>query len=239
MHISKDGMVNCRAYVAAQTPFQPIRKQIGSAGVVTLDSANSKDRNNVRCYSAGSFVKPEFRRDGVLNAMYDHLDNHGFVVYPADGTVGEKFAQAQSDDAVAFWKKRKARTSETKLVPATDAELWGWNDPMKTPTEMLGMPVREQIRINGYAEPMLLLWEKTYAKYLVQIGAIFLPDRGFRIIGRIKGAGDYDCWDSIAFVDSDNRVVFSSYDTAFDRRLPSGARTVLEKIAREMDKASN
>lgn len=197
-HMAEGSVVNCRAMLAGTSPNEPLRRKVANAGVVCQDRDDGK-RNNIRVYSARSFVEPECRRDGLLNAIYDHLTNHGYVVYPADGSIGDRALQAQSKDAKAFWAARATRTTETKLLPVSDAEFYGWGEYniFAHATEVGGMPVLKENKLHGMPNPLLVLWEKQYAKFTAQVGVTH-GEHGYRTTLNID-AGEWHDWTGFCY----------------------------------------
>lgn len=233
-HTSEGSVVNCRAMLAGTRPTEPLRTKVANVGVVCEDRDDGK-RNNIRVVSWRSFVEPYCRRDGLLNAMYDHLDNHGYVVYPADGSIGQANLQAQSADAKAFWAARKVRTTETKLLPVSEDELHGWGkyNIWANAKQVGDLPVLKSVdKLYGMRSPLLVLWEKQYAKFLAQVGVTF-GEHGYRLTLNID-AGEWHDWTGFCFPyrRSENYLELAYYDVQrFGRFLDvAGIRKALLQV---------
>lgn len=168
--------VICTAFFAANSPFAPLREKVGFVRCVMKGEIYSNN-NNVPVYSDDTKVDALYRRRGLLSAMYNHLDYFGFVVYPADGSIGNKKLQSQSDDAKAFWKNRK----ETNNTIVSERDFYGWDNPFKNANEVFGLPVIEKIDISGYPNKLLVIWNKTFKSGKQNIGFMYDAERGYRV----------------------------------------------------------
>ncbi len=181
--IKNSNGLNTKAYRGATTPFEPLRQIVGAASFYIY----GKD-----VLSANSTVEENCRREGLLEAMYDLVETEGWSVHPADGSVGPYEVQAQSDDAKAFWKTRKKRTTKAALLPCTEDEFHGWDNPYWDAAEVLGRPVHEQIKIAGEKYPMLVLWGHRYTNNEQRVGVIYGRERGYQGAVMIRQAGRHD-----------------------------------------------
>lgn len=232
--VDEPSMVHAHAYVAGTTPFEPNRRKIGVASCTMIDRTYDPERNNVRVYSDKSYVDPEFRRYGVLGAMYDHLGKYGFVVYPASGEIGNAALQAQSDDAKAFWAARQRRP-EAKLIPVGDAEFWGWNSPFGTADEVVGRPVLEKLKLEGNSYPMLVLWQKQYATGGIQrVGVMYDNERGYRPVLMITDR-QLGTMHDFPYVRDDGSIRI--YYANMERKLRPGTASAIRAVETMLDKA--
>lgn len=232
-HRTDGGTVQCHAYAPANSPYEPLRRKVGVASCEMVDRNGEPGRNNVRVYSSKTFVEPEFRRHGLLNAMYDHLDAHGYVVYPANGEIGDNLLQAQTDDAKKFWAARKARASETRLEPTSEAEVHGWGkfNPYANATSFGGLPVIRSENVHGYQYPMLILWEKQYSSGLQSVGIMYDPERGYRCVARFEWVSQGYKDGETDFVYLDGKYIRFSYSRQMEKRMKAGTANVLHKVA--------
>ena len=219
--------VHCNAYVAGKTYKDQNRTKVAVASCTMQDRPHDNTRNNVRVYSDKSFVEPEYRRYGLLSAMYDHLENYGFVVYPANGEIGDKNLQAQSADAKAFWNKRKTATPK-KLIPSNDTEMWEVNKKWTDADSFEGMPVIEKIDVRGYQNPVLVLWSKSFSSGTQKVGVTYTTERGYRCVVLLvdkEGTHDDKPW---IVSGEDERTHF--YNKYIEKKIKASTLQVLNKI---------
>ena len=228
-HREEGSEVICMAYAAANNAYEPLRQKVAKTICVMVDRPHDPGRNGVRVYPFGSVVNPEWRRYGVLGAMYDHLEQHGFIVYPATGEVGERTMQAQSDDAKAFWAARQRRTSHPRLLPVSEAERYGWRqfNPFAIVDKFGNLPVIGTVKLPGYQYPMLVLWEKSFTSGPQRVGIMYDPERGYRIAVSIADP-KYGEEQDLPYV-RDGVIQF--YYRWMDTRAKAGTIAVIRKIA--------
>jgi hypothetical protein len=167
-HRPGHGGVLCEAYVKGLNIFQPPREKIGHT-LVTLEGEQIAGANGLNVVPYKSFVEPQYQRYGVYSAMLDHLEAHGYIVHPADGSIGDGNLQAQSKEAQGFWAARKQRSTEVKLVPVSKDEFHGWKQfsPTEDITHIGDLPILSK---EGTGYPFMVLWQKEYADSIQQIG---------------------------------------------------------------------
>ncbi|RYE95161.1 MAG: hypothetical protein EOO77_43410 [Oxalobacteraceae bacterium] len=166
-HRPAHGGVLCEAYVALENIFRPAREKVAQTLVIP-EGPQIAGANGMNVVPYKSVVEDQYKRFGLYTAMLDHLEAHGYIVHPADGSIGDAALQAQSSEAKAFWAARKQRTRETRLAPASEDEFHGWKqfDRLASLTHIGDLPILEK---DG-SPPFMTLWKKEYRDSVQEVG---------------------------------------------------------------------
>jgi hypothetical protein len=234
-HRTDSDMVHCSAHLAADNAFEPLRQKIAVTSCSIVGNQYDPSRNNISVYPNKSFVEPQCRRDGVLEAMYDHLTLYGFVVYPADGSIGHPSLQAQSDDAKGFWAKRGNRTGATKLKPASEADANGWNNPFVNADIVCGKPVIAKLKMDGRDKPALILWQKDFTSGRQSVG-VTMSEHGYRVALIVQSLKHNETYSETVFI---NDGAISYYYKFLDKMVKSGTVKVMLAVDRMLDVEKN
>jgi hypothetical protein len=186
---NRDGLV-VEAYRESPNGIGPLRELVARA------SFRSEGQSY---YSAGSHVQQDYRRDGLMTAMYDHLIQQGHDIKPADGTTGDPSLQVQSQDGKAFWAARNHRAS-ADLIPCSPDEFDGAQNPFRDADTVLGMPVHQKLTLRGYRAPLLVLWGRHYSGEADQrVGVSYTPSRGYQVVVLIGDPESHDALEDMPY----------------------------------------
>lgn len=222
------GEVVCEARVAGTTAYQPLRALAGRVICTMHDRPHDPGRNGVRCIVYKAAIEPEFWRQSVYSAMLDHLETYGYIVYGANGEIGNPVLQTQSDLAKAFWQDRRSRRSTVKLSPVSEAEVHGFGryNPFAHAAQVAGLPVLEEVDASGYQYPLLVLWQKAFARGMQQVGVIYDPERGYKAAVRVDDPRWGQATDTFFTTDGD----LSFYHRWMAKVLKSSTVAMIHKV---------
>lgn len=155
-----------RAFLANQTnSCRPLRMLVGRGSFSRASPTT--------LWSMGSHVEAQCRRDGLLSAMYDHVEANGFEIIPADGKTGSPELQTQSLDGKAFWATREHHAPV--IQSCSQREFEGWDNPFVNADEALGRSVHEKINIEELPNPLLVLWGRHFSGGEQRVGVTYGP----------------------------------------------------------------